>query len=233
MFGCSKNRWRRAQEKERDFAVRHGTWPVINENTELGVVKRQALLTELLHVTRSTVDDLKGKTILEIGGVYYSNIAAEIVPEVRSIALDPLINVLINKSKKCSYICGIAEDIQLTNESVDYCICQNAIDHMQSPVKALQEIRRVLKAEGKLYISCNVFCEVSRPLFPLFDMLDTPHPHHYSKSSFLNLMKRNLFNIDFIFPLKKTHIRNTKVLIGNIFKLRQLAIYCSKNNNLP
>jgi ubiquinone/menaquinone biosynthesis C-methylase UbiE len=122
------------------------------------------------------VENLKSKTLLEIGGVYYAGIAAETIPGIEAIALDPImdfhLNIHQNNSGKCRYINGTAEQMQFNDSSIDICICANAIDHMQSPDEALREIRRVLKTDGSLYISCNVYNEWSRPLFPLFNLLD-------------------------------------------------------------
>lgn len=233
IFNNCVNRWVRAQKKEKEFVMRHGRWQVITKGNELSEENRQILLKQLLNVTRSTVDYLKSNTLLEIGGIYYANIAAETIPGIKAIALDPLIDFHLDgyqdNSDRCRYICCMAEKMQINDSSIDICICRNAIDHMQSPDIALQEIKRVLKKNGKLHISCNVFHGWSRPLFPLFDLFDFPHPHHYTKSSFLNLLTKNKYQIDFSFPETKTNVRSFKANIGKIFGFRNLAFYCSIN----
>ena len=153
------------------------------------------------------------------------------IPGIEAIALDPLIHFYQdfqqNSSNKCSFINGTAEKMPLTDNSVDFCICLNAIDHMQSPDEALGQIRRVLKTGGKLCISCSVFNRWSRPLFPLFNLLDTPHPHHFTKSSFSNMLRKNKFKIDLVFPTNKIDIQSLKGKIGKIFGFEQVFMYCS------
>jgi ubiquinone/menaquinone biosynthesis C-methylase UbiE len=45
-----------------------------------------------------------------------------------------------------------AEEIPLQSDYFDIAICTNSFHHYLNPLKALREMRRVLKPEGKLYI---------------------------------------------------------------------------------
>ena len=50
----------------------------------------------------------------------------------------------------------MAEEIPLEDASVDTVVCVNALDHMQDPWKAVDEIVRILKSGGRLVLSTDV-----------------------------------------------------------------------------
>ncbi len=70
------------------------------------------------------------------------------------IAIDPLINEyskMVNQNKNIKYIKSIGE---VESESVDLVICSNALDHIESPEKAIEEVERVLRPSGYVSILC-------------------------------------------------------------------------------
>jgi len=54
---------------------------------------------------------------------------------------------------------GFGENMPLRKEVFDAIFCTNALDHMEQPEKAINEITRVLKPGGSCLISVEVFDE--------------------------------------------------------------------------
>ncbi len=52
---------------------------------------------------------------------------------------------------------GIGEDLPFRSASVDKVICKGAIDHFADPVRVLEEIARVLRADGKMVVAVANF----------------------------------------------------------------------------
>ena len=228
IFQNRTKRWVRAQNDEKTVFLAHNEARVPIRFSEMDDESRQYHLAILTGMTRCGVETLKKKVLLEVGGVGYAGIAAEFIPEITAIAIDPLVYMYqMNFSEKCRYICGNAEQINLKDQSIDFCICRNAIDHMLSPDDALREIKRVLKNDGKLYISCNVFNEWSHPFFPIFNLVDTPHPHHYTEKMFLHLLRNNGYKIDHKYQTDKINYSNFKIQIAKIFGLKHQSFFCS------
>lgn len=88
------------------------------------------------------------------------------------------INVDIDKTAKADKYCDFNEKLPFENESVDYILCEQVIEHLDKPIQFLCECHRILKTEGVL-----------RLLFP--------NPYWWrAKIDFLfnNFMKRNIYS---------------------------------------
>lgn len=105
--------------------------------------------------------DIKpGATVLDIGtgtGVFLPYLARAVGSNGRIIALDVAIKMLLKaKSKGISgnidYVCASAEDLPLAAGACDTAVCYSSLPHFRNKVKALQQIRRVLKDGGWLYV---------------------------------------------------------------------------------
>ena len=77
-----------------------------------------------------------------------------------------------------------AEDLPLLDECAHLVICRNALDHMQDPAKALQHMWRILKADGRLFLSVDI------------GGVPTPdEPTVFSVESLLALLRQGQFEI--------------------------------------
>ncbi len=47
---------------------------------------------------------------------------------------------------------GDIHDIPLINNSVDAIICSSVLEHVENPIKAVKEMRRILKKNGKIFV---------------------------------------------------------------------------------
>jgi ubiquinone/menaquinone biosynthesis C-methylase UbiE len=78
---------------------------------------------------------------------------------LRVIAVDPSPAMLAQMRKKFAdfegidYLLGEAEDLPITDESVDYVFANMCLHHVETPPKAIQEMARILKPGGKLVIT--------------------------------------------------------------------------------
>jgi SAM-dependent methyltransferase len=175
--------------------------------------------------------DLSGRCVMEIGGSLFADQLLFQTKSRYKLILDPLAYPRI--SDDCEFVRGVAEHIPQRSSTLHFCWMTNTIDHCADPLSALQEIRRVLTEDGRLYITCNTFASWTRPLFPAFDYLDGPHPHHFTRSSFLDLLLKAGFAVEVEIPPWTPPLRGwnrafgtIKVLLGRVFGLRQTQFRC-------
>lgn len=181
----STNRWKKAQKAEA-AAWKKSCTRELTEEIHRRNIKHMRKYTGL------TEDELRQMRILEIGGTVveraFNN--TDITPK---LSLDPLFpfQQLVPKNGKCyQRVRGVGEFLPLPDKSIDLCWCANVIDHTLNPGIVLEEIRRVLVESGVLVISCDVFPAWTKPLFPVFDVVDSPHPHHFTRAGFRSLVRR-------------------------------------------
>jgi SAM-dependent methyltransferase len=229
-------RWRLAQTREDKYNRRIAeSFPGPSEENiqaekgwALGLIEKY---------TGVPVEQLSQLRMLEIGGVVTAvGLLGTQTP--LKISLDPLITSTcfepelyhIVRDGTLQNVQAVAEHTPLSDNSVDLCWISNVIDHTSSPPAVIREIRRVLTDEGILIISCNAFPEWSRPLFPIFDRLDGPHPHHFTERTLRTLIE-NEFNIvtKFLRPLSRPilEFRSWKDTLGAAFAVRNVWFRCT------
>lgn len=221
----TNKRWLRAQEHEKLHTSQH----VVSSPTP----RRPEEWRELMHKAGLPPEKLPSLRILDIGGVTYLTRVLSGVSVGRKVILDPLIGRSHVAEDGCEYFKGVGEQLPLDDGSIDFVHCANTIDHTSSPTKVLREIARVLISDGRLYISCNVFSNLLRPAFPVFDVLDGPHPHHFSSSSFQRLLLTNGFVILHRFPDLPTRATSLKTLVGGVCGLTHVAFRCMPAQRRP
>jgi SAM-dependent methyltransferase len=123
----------------------------------------ELLLEEVLGYCRQDPRWLADKTVVSVGCGCTSELTAW--PAAIKIAVDPLLyayqklNMLLEDLRGTSRTVHLAmnvEELPLLDDSADLVICRNALDHMPEPAKALQQISRILKADGKLFLSVDI-----------------------------------------------------------------------------
>lgn len=84
------------------------------------------------------------------------------------------------------------ENLPYENNSFDFIISRNVLDHVEDVDVCLSEMVRVLRRNGSAYIGMNVFAGA---LFLYKDIFKDPeHPYTFSKNRFLKLIE-NYFDI--------------------------------------
>jgi SAM-dependent methyltransferase len=139
------------------------------------------------------------KTVVSLGAGCTGDLTT--FPAAVKIAIDPLLRVyqqlgmLVDDEagSRTIYLPIPAEELPLLDESADLVVCRNALDHMPDPGEALEEIWRILKPDGALFVSVDlggeptpdeptVFSVASlrQTLQPRFDIvaLDDHYPPH-------------------------------------------------------
>jgi SAM-dependent methyltransferase len=106
---------------------------------------------------------LRDKIVVSIGCGCTGDLVAW--PAAVKIAVDPLlytyqklgllVDDIAGTSRTVHLAVGI-EELPLLDECADLVICRNALDHMANPQMALQQIGRILKEDGLLFLSVDI-----------------------------------------------------------------------------
>lgn len=105
---------------------------------------------------------IEGKTVVSIGCGCTADLCA--FPATVKIAIDPLLyayqklGMLMEDSagSPTVYLSVGAEDLPLLDEFADLVICRNALDHMVDPAITVNELSRILKKDGALFVSVDI-----------------------------------------------------------------------------
>jgi len=125
-------------------------WDDRSAEKDIGKLERMA----------ARLDIKPGMTVLDIGtgtGVFLPYLAGSAGERGHIIALDVARKMLLKaKSKGISgnidYICSNVEDLPLAAGTCDAAVCYSSLPHFRNKVRALQQVRRVLKSDGWLYV---------------------------------------------------------------------------------
>jgi len=220
------SRWRKALKAEA------AAWKVNPSPQKLTGGIRRHSLEYIRNYTSLSEKELENMRMLEIGGraVEKAFDSVSIPPKLVLDPLFPFARVIGQRDKSCHRLRGVGEYIPLPDKSIDLCWCANVIDHTCSPRLVLKEVRRVLDDHGILVISCDIFPAWSKPLFSLFNVLDTPHPHHFTLASFRTLLRREFeiqreFEVNSVSRLSLT--QNLKNNIAAVIGVRYVFSRCT------
>lgn len=106
---------------------------------------------------------LADKTVISIGCGCTGDLVAW--PAAIKIAVDPLLYVYqklgmlledVVGTTRTVHLAVSAEELPLLDECADLVICRNALDHMPAPERALQQIWRILKPAGGVFLSVDI-----------------------------------------------------------------------------
>lgn len=215
MKGVPIERWEKAQIAESEYSHFH--------RPGAGELSR---LKKRLKIGDSFFED---QAVLEIGagnGPVYQISNAE-----SRIGIDPLSGEFRDQLRavqleKRNHVCtGAAEKLPFESSSVDVVICNNVLDHVFDPPEALNEMRRVMKEQGRLILYVHTF-EVPRIIRRCLDYIDPPHPHHFRSAEIENLLADSGFStektlIDPQIPFSGTRIKQQ--IANGFFRLTDFA----------
>jgi SAM-dependent methyltransferase len=123
----------------------------------------QSFMDEVLSYCGRDQPWLADKTVLSIGCGCTGDLAAW--PAAMKIAVDPLLYVyqkmgmLLDDAAGTSrtlYLARGIEDLPLLDECADLVVCRNALDHMPDPEEGLEQIWRILRRDGSLFLSVDI-----------------------------------------------------------------------------
>jgi demethylmenaquinone methyltransferase/2-methoxy-6-polyprenyl-1,4-benzoquinol methylase len=132
------------------FNERAAEWDKQSSEKDKGKLERMA----------ARLDLKPGMTVLDIGtgtGVFLHYLAGATHAGGRVIALDIAEKMLFRARSKgisgdIDYICASVEDVPLEAGTCDAAVCYSSFPHFRNRMKALQQIKRVLKNDGWLYV---------------------------------------------------------------------------------
>lgn len=182
-----------------------------------------AMQEDLVKKSGIPLIDFQKMRVLEIGGISIVDEALFEVKTRQKVSLDPML--LRKVSNDCERIQAIGEFIPLKSDSIDICFNRNTIDHVCDPLRVLKETLRILTKDGILILGCNVLNSWMRPLFPLMDKLEAPHPHHFTGPSLVRLTRKTGFECE-VSDTEKLPLMSCKALLGVICGVKRVTIKC-------
>lgn len=171
------------------------------ERLDFGDDTQYDVVEAALHLNRYfiTKELCKGKKILDVAcGEGYGSYCMSLWGAEKVYAID-ISQTAIDKAKKyfshdkIDFMCNEAEKLEmLEDNSIDLVVSFETIEHVNNDKKFLQEIRRVVKKDGMVIISCpNDWW-----YFPLEEQKNPYHKRKYHLDEFINITESILDKAD-------------------------------------
>jgi SAM-dependent methyltransferase len=196
-----RGRWLEAQQYEQSFWQRLANDIQVGSREQLGWYQWRATRLEQRLATLVDRPPRDGK-VLEIGSGPIGIV--NFLEWGERYAIDPLEHfyrtqpqLAALRKSDVTYIDGVGERLPLDGRSLALVIIDNVIDHTYSPGAILQEIRRVLRPDGFLYLSVNVHTTWGAWLHALLAALriDKGHPYTFTSGTLRRLLDTHDFTI--------------------------------------
>jgi len=99
--------------------------------------------------------DKKGKKLLDIGAE--RSPYKKYFKKLKYYSQD----IKQNKVKTVDYVGDLNKGLKnIKSESFDYILCTQVLEHLQKPDKAFKEFYRILRSNGKLFLTTNFFYQI-------------------------------------------------------------------------
>lgn len=196
-------RWRAAQEYERGYWKRSAERIARDAAAQLGWYGWRAdqLANRLRALGHDHLADGKGR-VLEIGSGPVGVVAY--FPGEHRIAVDPLeqfysSNPVLTELRAAGvvYRQGVGEALPAESNAFDLVIIENCIDHVHDVDAVMSEAKRVLRADGLLYLTVNCRTRFGYVVHRLLSRLriDAGHPHTFTPARTRSLLRRYDFEL--------------------------------------
>jgi ubiquinone/menaquinone biosynthesis C-methylase UbiE len=127
---------------------------------------------------------LKHRSVLDVGCGISS--VLRVVTAKRKVGVDPLLKYyckLVSNWDGIECITSPVESLPFDDATFDVVTCSNALDHVTSPEQAIAEMTRVLRQDGYLVLTVEIFPQASR------GTREDEHPFSFDEQATLALMK--------------------------------------------
>jgi ubiquinone/menaquinone biosynthesis C-methylase UbiE len=182
MAKIDEKRWQVAQKNEQDF------W----ENDWKGDLDKNEELSKKywdfhVNILNKHVEISDNTKILEIGGAVTPMV--NFIEKGEKYSLDPLMDYFKEKfdlKKGINYITAKGEDIPFEDKTFDIVLITNVIDHVHNYKDVLNEIKRVLKDDGLVYLSVDCHMHLLKLYKDYKEKIgygDACHPHAFTLKS--------------------------------------------------
>jgi ubiquinone/menaquinone biosynthesis C-methylase UbiE len=196
-------RWKTAQEYEAGYWSRQAEAIASGAASQLDWYRWRAdELRKWMGALPSEDRIRAGMRVVEVGSGPVG--LASFLSEADAILVDPLhdhygaldaLTALRNPAAR--YLTGRGEALPVETGSADLVVIENCIDHVQDTQGVLDEILRVLRPGGVLYltVNCRSFLGyfVHRVISSM--SLDPGHPHTFTPSRLYDVLSRNHFEL--------------------------------------
>jgi SAM-dependent methyltransferase len=143
--------WRKAQTGHLE------TWITYARKGAAGSPERRAVWEAILDAVRRAAPLAPGERILDIGcGL---DTVLDFIDDARGYTLDSLAGKLepLGLSRAARHLAGVFERMPFQDGAFDRVFLMNVLDHVQNPMAGLEEIARVLAANGVLVLSVDTY----------------------------------------------------------------------------
>lgn len=197
------DRWRAAQSYEQGWWSSMATQISSGSTSQLSWYKWRAdqLKTwlETLGLNELTAGNAR---VLEVGSGPVGLVSY--FPGRERIALDPLQGFYASdpvlsalRDQHVDYRTGVGEKIPCDSNSIDLLVIDNCIDHVQNVTGVMDELFRVVRPGGILYLSVNSRIKVGYYMHRMLSRLriDRGHPHTFTPPRAARLIQKHGFEI--------------------------------------
>jgi SAM-dependent methyltransferase len=199
----SETRWRAAQQYERGYWERAANEIVEGSYDKVNFYQWRAADLERRLREAGVQDVTDGSSrVLEIGSGPIG--VAAYFPAASRVAVDPLEDFYSRNERlielrqpDMEYRVGQGEALPVGDGEFDLAIMENCIDHVRDPDAVMQEIRRVLRPNGVLYLTVNCRAVPGYYVHRLLSRLrvDAGHPHTFTAARLRRMVVRHGFEI--------------------------------------
>jgi SAM-dependent methyltransferase len=192
-----RNRWLKAQQYEQAF------WQRLGHDIAAGTEDLAWYAWRARRLERSLDDAGAARTdgnVVEIGSGPIGIV--NFLPWGTRFAIDPLEHfyrmqptLVALRNPDVTYVDGTGERLPFEDASSSLVIIDNVIDHTYAPGKILEEIHRILRPDGHLYLSVNVHTYWGFLLHSLLAVLqiDKGHPYTFTSPRLRRVLAVNQF----------------------------------------
>jgi|GEM_PF-1012879 len=249
------NRWNIAQESEKDYWKGYDKDSIFNESCGRNPERVRIMMEKwkkLIKINKNT-------KILQIGCGPEDII--NYIPIGKCHSIDPLADFYKERFKldykKSGLVAGTGENLPFPDKYFDIVILTNVLDHVHSPEKVLNEVKRVMKDSAifhfEVYIYQKNFIFLSK-IFGKFkwiiknELYNIHHPYMFVKEDVKSLLRKNfsilyentgfsvLEDIKDMNDLKKKKRMNNKLTVKipaffGLYGIINYTVICKLNNS--
>jgi len=156
MDGFRKKLARRALERQLEYQEKKAEQLRGHEDEVIAAMQRSSRrVRELLEKFQPVANDAR---VIEVGSgahglIFYFGVE-------QGVGIDPLAvsyrSLFPRWQRGAKTIAAVGEQLPFQDESFDVVLCDNVVDHSESPMKIVGELVRILKRGGLLYFTVNV-----------------------------------------------------------------------------
>jgi SAM-dependent methyltransferase len=195
----SLDRWRLAQAHERQYWEQEAIGIADGEIEDPTWYKDRArnFLQILETVAGGEPTATLGQRVVEVGSGPVGIVA--FIPAPDRHAIDPLNDYYKTKpqfsafrDRGVTYTTARGEDLPFKDGSVDTLISENALDHVELPLRVVAEFVRVLRTGGRLFLRVEVYRPVGAAIHWTLahTRLDPLHPHTFTPAGVVTMLER-------------------------------------------